>query len=144
MTDQTLLSEAADPATPVRRLLELGEHSDAEVRRAALTNRSVTPRQLATFMGRSDVAVSESAIDAVLARGDQFHEVIWDDRRAAELVRVRCSEWESDGAGERVYAVSDDDLDAFIRAAVPHGTPEYSGPGGRAAKLDHALAFVKG
>lgn len=115
MTHDEKLAAAADPATATSRLQELAFDEYADVRLTAMTNRAYPIEELAGNLAATNVHYSDTAVDAAIARADQFHEVLWhESARALVLVPMRLTETEDDR-----YVVSDDAFEAVIRAWDP-------------------------
>jgi hypothetical protein len=111
MTDeQALIAEASDVHTPPRRLHQLIDHPNKAVKFAALANPSFDIRELAMRLNVRDSDDVETAIDAIIARPQEFQYVTWDEPRALDLVPARLTE-KLDG----MFVVSDETFEAFAR-----------------------------
>lgn len=110
MTDETAaLAEASDPTTTPERLRELANGDSTAVRTAALSNPKFDIREVSQWIGTNDPNVSESAVDAVIARGPEFQYVMWDEPKVMELVPLRLMDTEN---GK--YVIDDATFKAFM------------------------------
>lgn len=117
------------------RLDSLAASEHPAVRLAALSNPAMPPRDLAKYVNVDNLDISTSAVDAVIARGSDFHHVLWDERDVLELVSTRLTDWDSADDGTRNFVIDDAVADEFLSAAAPHGaTPERT-PADRISKV---------
>jgi len=95
VTNETAeLAEASDPTTTPGRLREIADGGSSVARTAALSNPRFDIREVSQWIAANDPAVSESAVDAVIARGPEFQYVMWDEPQVMKLVPLRLTETE--------------------------------------------------